>query len=81
MLTIVGNRTLTDDVLCITLCSDEKILISRDSDEPDDFEALTPNHFLLGRGSPATPFISDDQRHTDLRRFRCGAEYHKHSLI
>ena len=39
-------------------------------------EALTPNHFLLGRASPATPFIPDAQQYTDLRRvFRVSQAY------
>ena len=29
---------------------------------------MTTNHFLLGRASPASPFIPDAQRYTDLRR-------------
>ena len=68
---IVGNRTLTDDVLSTTMCLVEQILNSRPltsvSDDPEDLEALTPNHFLLGCASPATPFIPDAQRYTDLR--------------
>ena len=63
---IVGNRTLTDDVLSTTMCLVEQILNSRPltsaSDDPEDLEALTPNHILLGRASPATPFIPDAQR-------------------
>ena len=38
------------------------------SDDPEDLEALTPNHFLLGLASPATSFIPDTQRYTALRR-------------
>ena len=77
---IVGNRTLTDDVLSTTMCLVEQILNSRPltsvSDDPEDLEALTPNHFLLGRASPATPFIPDTQRYTDLRKiFRVSQAY------
>ena len=43
-------------------------LLTSVSDDPEDLEALTPKHFLLGRASPATPFIPDAQRYTDLRR-------------
>ena len=71
MMAIVGNRTLTDDVLSTTMCLVEQIMISRPltsvSDDPEDSEALTPNHFLPARGSPAIPFIPDVQRYTDLR--------------
>ena len=72
MMAIVGSRTLTDDVLSTTMCLVEQKYNSRPltsvSDDPEDLEALTPNHFLLGRASSATPFIPDDQRYTDLRR-------------
>ena len=72
MVAKVGNRTLTVDVLSKVMCLVEQILNSKPltsvSDDPEDLEALTPNHFLLGRASPATPFIPDVQRYTDLRR-------------
>ena len=72
MMAIVGSRTLTDDVLSTTMCLVEQNLNSRTltsvSDDHEDLEALTPNHFLLRRASPVTPFIPDAQRYTDLRR-------------
>ena len=80
MMAIVGKRTLTDDVLTTTMCLVEQILKSRPltsvSDDPEHLEALTPNHFLLGRASPTTPFIPDAQQYTDLRRvFRVSQAY------
>ena len=72
MMTILGHRTLTDDVLFTTMCLVEQILNSRPltsvSDDPEVLEALGPNFFLLGRASPATPFIPNAQRYTDLQR-------------
>ena len=79
MMAIVGNRTLTDEVLSTTRCLVEQILNSRpltSVSDPEDLEALTPNHFLLGRASPATPIIPDAQRYTDLRKiFRVSQAY------
>ena len=55
LMALVGNRRLTDDVLSTTMCLVEQKLNSRTltsvSDDPEDLEALTPNHFLLGRAS------------------------------
>ena len=72
MMAIVGKRTLTDGVLSTTMCLVEQILNARPltsvSDDPEELEAFTPNHFLLGRASPATPFIPYPQRYTDLRK-------------
>ena len=49
----VGNRTLIDDVLATTMCLVEQILNSRlltsIRDDPENLEASTPFHFLLGR--------------------------------
>ena len=63
MLAVVGNRTLTDDVLSTNMCLVEQMLNSKPltsvNDDPEDLEALTPNHFLLGRAVPATSFIPD----------------------
>ena len=72
MMAIVGNRTLTDDVLSITMCLVKQVLNSRPltsvSCDPEDLEGLTPNRFLPGHTSPATPFIHDAQQYRDLRR-------------
>ena len=46
------------------------------SDDPDDLEALTHNHFLLGRANLATPFLPDAQRYTNLNQvFRVPQAY------
>ena len=50
---------LTEETLTTTMCLVEQILNDRPltcaSSDPDDFEALTPNHILLGRASVALP--------------------------
>ena len=60
---VLGNRRLTDEVLSTTLCLVEQTLNNRPitpvSDNHDDLEALTPNHFLLGdRSRPLPSFAS-----------------------
>lgn len=50
---LLGNGTCTYQELSTTLCQIESCLNSRPlcpiSNDPDDFEALTPGHFLIGR--------------------------------
>ena len=80
MIAVLDGRSLTDDVLITTMCLGKQTLNARPltsvSDDPDDLEALTPNHFLMGRANLATPFIPDAQRYTDLRRvFRVSQAY------
>ena len=51
--TIMKDRVLTDFQLATIFCEVEYIVNSRPltcvSDDPNDYEALTPNHFLLGK--------------------------------
>ena len=72
MIAVLDGQFLTDDVLITTMCLIEQTLNARpltsDSDDPDDLEAFTPNHFLLRRTNLATPFLPDGQRYTGLRR-------------
>ena len=53
MFAILSSRRLTEETLSTTMCLVEQVLNARPftcaSSDPDDFEALTPNHFLLGR--------------------------------
>ena len=80
MIAVLDGRSLRDDVLITTMCLVEQTLNARPltsvSDDSDDLKALTPNHFLLGRANLATPFQTDAQRYTDLRRvFRVSQAY------
>ena len=72
MVAVLDGRSLTDYVLITTMCFVEQTLSARPltsfSDDPDDLEALTPNHFLLVRTNLATPFLPDAQCYTNLRR-------------
>ena len=56
---VVGKQILTDEVLLTVMAEVEALLNSRPlthvSTHLSDEEALTPNHFLLGRPSPNLP--------------------------
>ena len=59
MFAILSSCRLTEETLSTTVCLVEQVLNARPltcaSSDPDDFEALTPNHFLLGRASVSLP--------------------------
>ena len=59
MVSVLGGRRLTDEVLTTTMCLVESTLNGRPlttvSSDVSDLEALTPNHFLLGRRNGCTP--------------------------
>lgn len=50
---VIGDGSLTYEEMSTTLCQIERCLNSRPlcpiSNDPDDFEILTPGHFLIGR--------------------------------
>lgn len=56
---VLRQQTLDDEALQTVLCEAEAILndrpISNISNDPNDLEALTPNHLLLLKGNPALP--------------------------
>ena len=79
MYTILGSRCLTDELLLTVLCQVEQILNSRPlipvSSDVEDLEALTPNHFLLGRASVCLPlFHAPTNDSPCYRRFYRNAE-------
>ena len=72
---VLKQQTLDDEGLTTVFCEVEAILNSRPitkvSDDPQDLEALTPNHILLYRTNPLLPpgvFSSSDLYHR--RRWR-----------
>ena len=80
MTAVLDGRSLTVDILITTMSLVEQTLNARPltsvSDDPDDLEAFTPNHFLWGRATSAEPFLPDAQRYTYLRRvFRVSQAY------
>ena len=58
----LGIRKLTEDVLLTTFCQVEQTHNARPltpvSSDRNDFEALCPNHILLGRPSSSLPSIN-----------------------
>ena len=72
MLAVLDGRGMTDEILGTTMCLVEQTLNARPltavSDDPEDLNALTPNHFLLGRDSVCAPFLPNSDRYHDLRR-------------
>ena len=74
MIAVLDGRSLTDDVLISTKWLVEQTFnanarpLTSISDDPDDIDALTANHFLLGRANLTTQFLLDGQRYTDLTR-------------
>ena len=72
MFGILGNRRLTLLMLMTTMCLAEHTLSARPltsvNDDPEDLEALTPTHFLLGQPVLAEPFRPDAVRYVDCRK-------------
>ena len=70
--TIIKERTFTDDTLYIIMTEVESTVNSRPlanvSGNIDDYEALTPNHFLLGRRFCNTLFINNKEVDVTLQR-------------
>lgn len=62
---VVGETRLTYEEMTTFLSEAEAIMNSRPmcplSDDPNDFQALTPSHFLIGRSGQAIPEPSYDQ--------------------
>ena len=74
-LAVIMRETVSDETLLTMMCEAEGIVNSRPlthvSSRPDDLQALTPSHLLLGRGNPCLPpgaFTDSDL--TTRRRWR-----------
>ena len=61
MYAVLGNRSVTEDVLSTTMCIVEQTLNARPltpfSSDVNDFEALTLNHFSLGNRNVCLPYL------------------------
>ena len=62
MYAVLGNRSVTEDVLSTTMCLVEQTLDARPlthvSSDATNLEAITPNHFLLGNKKLCLPYLS-----------------------
>ena len=81
MVAILCNRSLTDEVLLTTMCLVEQTLNARPiipaaSNDPEDLEALTPNHFVIGRANVCIAFIPNAEVYANHRKmFRSSQAY------
>ena len=83
MFAIRLSRRLTEETLSTTMSLVEHVsnarLLTRASSDPDDSEALTPNHLLLGRASVPLPVgvvKPDDYNHRrGFRQFQTHVSY------
>ena len=71
---IIGSQILTDDIFNTVLCEVEQFMNARHittvSASPDDVEALTRNHFLLGRAHASMPPLQTQQPSTLSRQWK-----------
>lgn len=76
---VLKQQTLDDEGLQTILCEVEAILndrpITRMSDDPNDLEALTPNHILLLKRKPVLPPGLFDQKDQYARKRWKQAQY------
>ena len=81
---VLGTRKLTDEVLQTTFCIVEQMLNARPltavSDSPNELQALTPNHFLLGEASHSLPYeVDEPEKSFDHRKcYRRARAYADH---
>lgn len=80
---ILNERSVTEDVLLTALVGAEALLNSRPlthvSVDPDDLEALTPNHFLLLRAHPGCHLdSSSDSKPSSRKRYQQAQEMITH---
>ena len=72
MYIVLGNRSVTEDVLPTTMCIVEQTLNARPltpvSSGVNDLEALTPNHFLLGNKNVCIPYLPCAEEFVDHRK-------------
>ena len=69
---VLGNRSVTEDVLSTSMCIVEQTLNARPltpvSSDANDLEALTPNRFLLGNRNVCLPYLPCAEEFVDHRK-------------
>ena len=72
METIINDQVMPEETLHTVLVETEAVLNSRPltsvSDDLNDYEALTPNHLLIGRASPNNPLGPFEERQVNSRK-------------
>ena len=72
MYAVLGNRSVTKDVLSTTICLVEQRLKARPltqvSSDATELEANTPNHFLLDNKNLCLPYLSGADQFVDHRK-------------
>ena len=72
MYAVMGNRSVTEDVLSATMFLVEQTLSARPltpvSSDATDLEAITPNDFLLGNKNLCLPYLSGAEQFVDHRK-------------
>ncbi|XP_063720246.1 uncharacterized protein LOC134846785 [Symsagittifera roscoffensis] len=79
---IIGSQILTDDIFNTVFCEVEHFMNARPittvSASPDDVEALTPNHFFLGRAHASMPPLQTQQPSTLSRQWKFAQQLATH---
>ena len=72
MYAVLGNRSVTEDVLSTTMCLVEQTLNARPltpvHSDATDLEAITPNHFPLGKKNLSLQYLSGAEPFVDHRK-------------
>ena len=72
MYAVLGNRSVTEDVLSTSMCFVEQTMNARPltsvSSDANDLEALTPNQFLLGNKNICLPYLPCAEEFVDHRK-------------
>ena len=72
MVSILGNRSLTDEVMTTTMCLGEQTLnvrpVTPTSDDHEDLEELTPKYFIMGRANVCILFTPNAEVYSNHRK-------------